>query len=267
MMDGKQGERQEPRGTPENGQVRVRDRLLSVLRWLRRHVQSFYAVAGLFLSAGLVLAMLGLWGLSGLTEGVLAGETLRFDEGVLRWMDARATGWLDVAAIEVTAVGDILVVLTIAVVAGTLLYLLGRSDYAALVAVATGGAGIVNPVLKAIFDRPRPQVFEWRAHQVGSPSFPSGHAAMSMVLFLVLVYIVHRLSQRRWIELLAFVLGGLMILLIGVSRIYLGVHYPSDVLAGYVVGFSWAVFCAVGVELLWHTRRVRAESDGGIYPA
>ena len=237
--------------------------LLALLRRMRKHLHGFYAVAGVLLSAGLLLALLGLWALSGLTEEVLEGETIRFDEGVLLWMDARATGWLDVAALRVTALGDGLVVLTITVIAGTLLWLLGRRAYAALLGVAVGGALVISPVLKLIFDRPRPRLFEWRVHYEGlSASYPSGHATLSTVLLVALAYVVHRLAHRRWISMVASALAALGILLIGLSRMYLGVHYPSDVLAGVTIGFAWAVFCALTVEALRRRRHSTMNQAG-----
>ncbi len=229
--------------------------LLALLAWLRRRLHGFYAVAGVLLSAGLLLSLLGLWALSGLTEGVMEGETTRFDEGVLLWMNARATPGLDRVALRVTALGDGVVVAAISLVAGTLLWLLGQRAYAALLATGVGGAWVIYPVLKLVFDRPRPQLFEWRAHYAHASSYPSGHATMAMVLLVVLAYIVHRLAGRRRIGVAAMLLAGAAVLLIGLSRLYLGVHYPSDVIAGYVVGFTWAVFCALAVEALRSQRR------------
>jgi undecaprenyl-diphosphatase len=235
--------------------------LLALVRWMRHRLHGFYAVAGMLLTAGLLLSLLGLWALSGLTEGVMEGETTRFDEGVLLWMNARATPSLDRVAMEVTALGEGLVVATITVVAGTLLWLLGQRAYTALLAAAVGGAGVIYPVLKLVFDRPRPQLFEWRAHYVLSSSYPSGHATMAMVLLVVLAYIVYRLAGRRRTGVAAMLLAGALVLLIGLSRLYLGVHYPSDVIAGYVVGFSWAVFCALVVEALRLQRHSRRQAD------
>ena len=235
--------------------------LLALLGWLWRRFRSFYAVAGVLLTGGLLLSLLGLWALAGLTDGVMEGETTRFDEGVLLWMNARATPWLDRVALEVTALGDGVVVAAISVVAGTLLWLLGQRAHAALLAAAVGGAWVIYPVLKLVFDRPRPQLFEWRAHYAVSSSYPSGHATMSMVLLVVLAYIVHRLSSRRRTSVTAMLLAGAAVVLIGLSRLYLGVHYPSDVIAGYVVGFAWAVFCALAVEALRSQRHARGEAE------
>lgn len=234
------GERSESRSTA------LRARFVRV----RRHLHGAYGVAGVLLSAGLVLAVAGLWALAELTEGVMEGETVRFDQSVLLWLNARATPALDVWAIKVTALGDTLVVLSIAVVAAALLWLLGQAAHAALVAVAVGGASVIYPVLKAVFDRPRPQVFEWRAHYAEASSYPSGHATMAMVLLVVLAYVVHRIGGRRWVGMAAALVAGTAVLLIGASRLYLGVHFPSDVLAGYTVGFAWAVFCALVARMI-----------------
>lgn len=235
--------------------------VIGVLAWLRRRLHGFYAVAGVLLTGGLLLALLALWALSGLTMGVIAGRTRRFDEGVLLWMNRRATPALDVAAMEVTALGSGLVVSTVALVAGTLLWQMGRRAYTALLAAGVGGAWVIYPVLKHVFDRPRPQVVEWRAHHATSWSYPSGHATMAMVLLVLLAYIVHRLSGRRWTGVAAMLLAGIAVALVGLSRLYLGVHYPSDVIAGFGVGFAWAVFCALTVEALRHRRQSHTDAS------
>jgi undecaprenyl-diphosphatase len=231
------------------------------LAWLGRRLHGLYATAGMLLTGGLLLALLALGALSGLTAGVMEGRTRRFDEGVLLWMNRRATPSLDVAAMEVTALGSGLVVTTVALVAGTLLWQMGRRAYAALLAAGVGGAWVIYPVLKHIFDRPRPHLVEWRAHHAASWSYPSGHATLSMVLLVLLAYIVHRLSSRRRTGVAAMLLAGVAVVLVGLSRLYLGVHYPSDVIAGFGVGFAWAVFCALAVEALRQPRQSHADTS------
>lgn len=231
----------------------------ALLRTVVHRAKSLYAVAGVFLSAGLVLSLLALWGLSGLTEEVLEGDTERFDRAVLLWLNGHATPWLDQAAIQVTALGDNLVVVLLAGVTASLLWLVGEKGYGALIVLAVGGAAVITPVLKLVFARPRPTVFEVRAHyEVSTAAYPSGHATMSMVTLLVVAFVIHRLAPRRWISVLALTLAATLILLIGLSRLYLGVHYPSDVLAGFAVGFTWAVGCALTVEALGRRRGERS---------
>lgn len=234
-----------------------------LLRWVGRYVHGFYAAAGIVLSAALVLALIGLWGLSLLTEDVLEGDTARLDRAILLWLNGNATPWLDGAAVAITALGDTLVVLTLALVSATFLWLLGKKAYASLLVAAVAGASVITPVLKTIFDRPRPQVFEWRAHYAeASAAYPSGHATLSMVTLVTVAFIIHRLSSHRWTSAVAGALAGLLILLIGASRLYLGLHFPSDVVAGYVVGFAWAVMCALTIAALrgWGSLRERPGS-------
>jgi undecaprenyl-diphosphatase len=225
-----------------------------VLRWVRQFVHNLYAAGGILLIAGLVLSVLALWGLSGLTEGVMEGETLSADEAALRWFAGQTTDRRDVRALEVTSLGSGTVVLTISIISAALLAALGRRYYAILVVVAVCGGWVMSPILKALFGRDRPQVVEWRVPHAGQASFPSGHAMMGMVLYVVLAYVIHRLASRFWVSAVAITLAALLVTLIGITRVYLGVHYPSDVLAGYAVGFSWAMFCAAGAEMLKRER-------------
>ncbi|MEX2582896.1 MAG: phosphatase PAP2 family protein [Gemmatimonadota bacterium] len=266
MMDGERSgggggeDRHDAEGAGPRSVVIPRARRL--LRGVRHRVAALYAIAGLILSVGFLLAILGIWMLAGLTEEVVEGETLRFDEGVLLWLDARATPTLDVIALEITALGNWLVVAVIVAVAVALLSILGRRESAALILAAVVGAAAINPVLKAIFDRPRPELFEWRAHYAGSSSFPSGHAMASTVLFAVLAYVVHRLTTSRSISALAAAVAMTLVLLVGGSRLYLGVHYPSDVVAGFIAGFVWVTFCAITLEVVWPRWSARRVASG-----
>lgn len=232
---------------------------------VRSGVHAFYAMAGGLLTGALGLALLAVWALFGLAAGVMSGRTARFDEGVLLWMNRRATPTLDLAALQVTALGNGLVVAAICVVAATFLWLAGHRGYAALVTAGVGGAWVIYPLLKLAFDRPRPRLFEWRADYAHSSSFPSGHATLSMALLILLAYAVHRLANHRGASVAAVLVAGTTVLLVGLSRLYLGVHYPSDVIAGYMVGFCWAVFCALAMEAFHAPRRGRARtaSSGG----
>lgn len=228
----------------------------ALLRWAGRHLHGFYTTTGVVLSAGLALALLGLWGLSALTEEVLEGDTAELDRAVLLWLEQRSTPWLDRVALEVTAMGDTMVIVLVAAVAASLLWLLAQQAHAWLVVLSVGGAGVITPVLKATFDRPRPQVFELQGvFAEHSAAYPSGHATMSMVTLVTIAFIVHRLSDRRRTSVLAALLAGITILSIGLSRLYLGLHFPSDVMAGYATGFAWAIFCAVTIEHLAPTGR------------
>ena len=112
----------------------------------------------------------------------------------------------------------------------------------ALVLVATLGGEGLNLLLKGLFDRPRPDLALHLA-QVNSPSFPSGHAMESAVIYFTLAALLARLVQPRPLKLYFLGLAAFLSFLVGFSRVYLGVHYPSDVLAGWTAGLAWALLC------------------------
>lgn len=113
-------------------------------------------------------------------------------------------------------------------------------------------AAIINGCLKLIFQRPRPQ-FEPLVIE-NSYSFPSGHAMDSTVFYLMLVYLTYHLTRNKKLTVLVGVIASFMILAIGISRIYLGVHYPSDVLAGFVAGLCWLLIVFFVYKTIWKFR-------------
>lgn len=104
-----------------------------------------------------------------------------------------------------------------------------------------GICGILNPVIKQFFKRPRPTILTHLVEE-HSYSFPSGHAVTSMILFGTLIFVMPLFFKNTSLRLAAQIILGLLILGIGVSRIYVGVHYPSDVLGGFLLGISWLLF-------------------------
>ena len=120
--------------------------------------------------------------------------------------------------------------------------------------VAIAGATLLNLLLKATFSRPRPDVFPWLVPHAGQSSFPSGHAMTSTVAYLTIAYLVARLQPSAALRHLTLAFAALVIFSVGLSRVYLGVHYPSDVMAGWVAGVAWASVCALGLEVVRHFR-------------
>lgn len=184
-----------------------------------------------------------------IAEEVLEGDTTTFDRALLLALreandlsDPIGPSWIEEAARDITALGGH-VVLTIVTLA-TLAYLLmtQKSHAAVLVVAAVGGGMLLSTVLKLGFERPRPDLVP-HAARVYTASFPSGHAMLSAVTYLTLGALLARVQPRR--RLKAFFLGLAVILtvLVGASRVYLGVHWPSDVLAGWCVGSAWASLC------------------------
>lgn len=226
--------------------------LVSLLRWLLRHLHGFYTVFGLVLVVGLGIALTGLWLFAELAQEVGEGTTRLLDERILLWLNRHATPGRDGLALQITAIGNGGTVITIALVMCGFLWALRHRLAVMLVVVGVIGSDLLNRVLKATFERPRPELFvlETPFDRPVSASFPSGHAMTAMVVYVLLAYLIGRLGGRGWFKVVVGSLATVLVLAIGVSRMYLGVHYPSDVAAGYLMGFAWITFCIFGLEAM-----------------
>lgn len=190
-----------------------------------------------------------LFGFGKLAGEVLDGDTRSFDEYVLRALrnpadlaDPIGPAWLESVVRDITSLGSfsVLTIVTLSVV----IYLLidGKRAAAAFVFFAIAGGGILSELLKHLFARPRPELV---AHlvDVKTLSFPSGHAMLSAVTFLTLGALLTRVQSRRRLKAYLLSLAIFLTILVGLSRLYLGVHWPTDVLAGWCAGAAWAMGC------------------------
>ena len=225
----------------------ARDVLYGTLRAIGRHASSFYTALGIYLIGGATIAIACTALFVELASHVRSGATQRFDETVMQWMGAHRIEWLERSLLEITALGTGLVVMMIVVISALFLIATQHRFSAFLLLVASGGGIVLNAILKSSFDRPRPQLFEWLT-EPSSSSFPSGHAMSSAIVYFTVAYLIARLEKRRWMRAVTIIASLLLVLLISVSRLYLGVHYPSDVLAGMIIGLAWAGFCLAGLE-------------------
>lgn len=203
----------------------------------------------LFILVGMLALIGAVWMITSLAGEVLEGDTLEFDKkllSALRKADDPSQpigpAWLELAAFDLTALGGPTVLgLTVAAVIGYLL-LHGLYRHSAFVLLASAGGWLLNGVLKEWFARPRPDVVP-HLRDVMSLSFPSGHALTSAAIFLTLGALLMRVAERRLVKFYCMFVAVMATLLVGVTRVYLGVHYPTDVLAGWLIGVSWALFC------------------------
>ncbi|MBW6532192.1 phosphatase PAP2 family protein [Sphingomonas sp. RRHST34] len=194
----------------------------------------------------IALGLAGLVGVALLARLVAGGAPLAWDRAIMLALrvpgdPAQPVGprWLHAALIDVTALGSG-TVLTL-VVAGTVGLLLVRRLWltAALIAAATISGSIIAAQAKHWVGRPRPELVDHLV-QVTGLSFPSGHATNSALVYLTLAGLVAQVADGRAVRSYIFVIAILLTGLIGVSRVYLGVHWPSDVLAGWCAGTGWA---------------------------
>lgn len=186
---------------------------------------------------------------AGIAGEMREGETLDFDRSILLALrDASNLGhpmgppWLVEVARDVTSLGSTAMLTGVTLAAAGYFVLVRRRRAVLLFLAATIGGAILSTLLKLAFQRPRPDVV---LHGVGlaTDSFPSGHAMLSAVTYLTLGALVARSQVRSHVKAYAVGLAALTTILVGISRIYLGVRWPTDVLAGWCVGAAWALLC------------------------
>jgi undecaprenyl-diphosphatase len=237
----------ERRADPRSRFDLARDVLYTALRAIARHANNFYTALGIYLIAGAAIAIAFTWLFVELASHVQSGATQAFDDAIMQWMGMHRVAWIEQSLLQITALGTGLVLMMIVIISALFLSATQHRFSAFLLLVASAGGLILNTILKSSFDRPRPRLFEWVTNP-SSSSFPSGHAMGSAIVYFTVAYLIARLEKRRWTRALTIVTALLLVLLISLSRLYLGVHYPSDVLAGMVIGLAWAGFCLAGLE-------------------
>lgn len=218
--------------------------LFSVERWTPSiRLPEFAPLAGFCAATALT------FGFVQIADEMREGSTKKFDERILLALRDPANlkrpigpEWLESMMIDVTALGGVPVLTFITIIVVLYLVVSQRLRYAALVAGAVIGGALLTHFMKIGFARPRPELVEHLV-SVQSLSFPSGHAMASAVTYLTLGALLARTERNRAVRAYVFAVAGLLTLLIGVSRVFLGVHYPTDVLAGWSLGAAWALAC------------------------
>jgi len=209
----------------------------------------------------LVLLSLGLFGFFKLTEEVVEGDTRGFDQSVLLWFRNKADlsdpigpQWLEVVVRDITALGGLVILGLLTIAACGYLWLTQRHKLALFVAVSIPAGSLLNTLLKEYFTRPRPDIVP---HGTGAAlsSFPSGHAMMSAIVFLTLGALLSLSTENTRIKIYILFWSVFLTVIVGISRVYLGVHWPTDIIAGWIAGGTWAVLCLLVGH--WLLRRQR----------
>lgn len=237
------------------------DALFTLTRWIGGHVRGLYGVLGVYLLIGLGLSA-GILLLFLLLAHVVAGGAVQhLDVRALYWLQAHRSAVLDVLALAGTVLGSGAVAYGVLVIGLVALWTTRHHLSAVLLLASLLGGRIMIGLLKEAYARPRPRLFGERVRALGmtfdypeSASFPSGHAITSVVVFGTLAYLVARLERTRRLRRVTLLAAVSLVVLIGFSRVYFGVHYLSDVIAGVLVGLLWASFCAFGIEVVRYFR-------------
>lgn len=226
---------------------RIGDVLYAALRLIARFARSFWASLITFLSLGIIFGVAGVVAFAQLAEEVMEGATQSLDEYGLRWINSHQSDTLDHVMMEITSLGNFAVLLVMLLVVAAFLWLSNHKISVVLLLLGIGGGYLANNVLKLAFDRDRPSVFEPVA-DVMTSSFPSGHAMVSTIAYLSVAYLVGRLEPKPAMRRITWTLAIVIIILVAVSRMYLGVHYPSDVVGGIIAGVAWLGFVVAGMH-------------------
>lgn len=246
--------------------ARFMNGFFTLVRWIDGRLGGAWADLGAYLVLGLLAVLAPVGGFL-LLGHLVAGESLqRADVAILRGMRRLESPVLDLLALVGTALGSSAAAYLVLGVAGILFWRSGRQISALLLLVTLVGTRALIEGLKGLYDRPRPGLLGERIHALGmtfefpqSASFPSGHAITAVAAFGTLAYLAARVerSRRRRRAILLGAAG--LVLVIGFSRLYFAVHYPTDVVAGMLAGAAWATVCALALEVAMYASRRRGE--------
>lgn len=222
-----------------------------------------HELAVLLAFAGVVC---GVWLFALLAGEVMEGSTQAIDRKLLLALrhpgDLSPIGppAIQEAARDITALGGVVVLASLTIVTGGFLFLDGKRRMALFVYGSVASGTLVSLLLKNLFERPRPNLLPDAAY-VLTTSFPSGHSMLSAVTYLTLGALLARSQSRKRLKAYFLLLAALLTLMVGVSRVYLGVHWPTDVLAGWTAGSSWAILCWLVAQRLQGRHAIEAETE------
>jgi undecaprenyl-diphosphatase len=237
---------------------RSRNGIFRLLAWIGAHE------LGVLLAFGGIAA--GIWLFATLADEVMENGTQAIDRKILLAM--RRPGNLEPlgppaiqeAARDLTALGSVSILGVLTALVAGYLALDGKRHMALFVCGSVLSGLAVTTILKDVFERPRPDLVPYEAYASGA-SFPSGHSMMSAAIYLTLGALLARSHERKRLKAYFLLIAALLSFLVGITRVYLGVHWPSDVLAGWTAGAVWALVCWLAARQLQDRRALERESE------
>ncbi len=217
----------------------------------------------------LMFAAAALWVFIEVAEEVKEGSTAYIDRALLLLLRDPADssqmagpGWFQEMMRDFSGLGGIGILLLATLSATGFLLLEKKRNAATLLLIAVIGGVVLSVLLKLGFDRPRPDIVP-HGSIVTSPSFPSGHSTMSAVVYLTIGALIARFRPDPRVKIYILILAAGVSFIVGISRVYLGVHWPTDVLAGWAIGAGWALFCWFIALLLQSRGKLEQSLDSG----
>lgn len=207
------------------------------------------------LVVGLLAVTAALWAFTELADEVVEGTTRTIDRTVLLWFrtadlaDPRGPAWFEEMMRDFTGLGGLGVLTLVTLAAIGYALIARRWRVAVTILVAVVGGIVISTLIKQGIDRPRPMLVPYGSN-VSSPSFPSGHSMMAATVYFTLAALAMQFRSRRSSQAYLLFLAIVVTVLVGISRVYLGVHWPTDVLAGWTVGAAWALLVWLVAERL-----------------
>lgn len=234
----------------------------------RKHFRPLTWLGGHEMTVLIALACIvaGVWAFALLADEVLEGGTQVFDQRLLlafRHSDTRAMlgpPSVQQAGRDISGLGGVAVLTLVTAIAAGFLALDGKKHMALFVIGSVLGGLASSTLLKDLFHRPRPDLVPFDVYVSGA-SFPSGHSMMSAVTYLTLGALLARSQERKRLKAYFLLVAMVLTFAVGVTRVYLGVHWPTDVLAGWTAGAVWALLCWLVARWLQSRRTLERETE------
>ncbi|OGB26122.1 MAG: hypothetical protein A3I66_13670 [Burkholderiales bacterium RIFCSPLOWO2_02_FULL_57_36] len=211
------------------------------------------------------LSAAALYAFGSLADEVIEGDTRTFDEFVLLAFRSQADlsdpigpGWLEEVMRDFTALGSSTVLASITLAVAGYLVLIRKRRVAMMVAGGVASGTLLSSLLKWGFSRSRPDLVP-HIGEVYTQSFPSGHAMLSAIVYLTLGVLLARTQAEPRVKIYLLSVAAAATFIVGISRVYLGLHWPTDVLAGWVIGAGWAMLC--WLVMLWLQGQGKVEPE------
>lgn len=235
----------------------VKEKVEKEIKWYGKG----YLVFIFTIALGIIIGASALNGFLEITEELNREQLDNFDESITSFIYEYRSDAMTSFVIFITDLGDVQTYI-ILIVAVAIWFLVDKKSIRWLIQsiIVLTSTTLLNVFIKHAISRPRPDL-AMRLVEAHSYSYPSGHSMVALAFYGFLIFLAYEKVEHKWVKVLAFIFLPLLIIAIGTSRVYLGVHYPSDVLAGYAAGLFWLVFVIFLIHIFRYYREKRKEKE------